>query len=497
MRKIFSILCLCLFLISSLSIIGSSIKINNSKNFEPQSMSDYDPLVNLNLTFKLLGIRTLDKIDCKTGPDFYVILIINEEEFISPLWNNTCYIYNCWNVTTDVPDDFATVDIEIQLWDWNQKENKHCDISKEKNIQDEGRNINLVYDLRTGLWYGDDYNIGDSSGYGRVNGCGDGSIYTNEYDCELWFDIYQNDFDGDGLAYWIETEVYNTDPTVDNTGDDVDLDEIPIEWEHRWGFNPLVWDDHKNMDPDDDSVTNYEEFLVKDFDSDPYRRDVFLEIDYMKDEIDGKQKVVKNRAKEYLYTPFHRRNIVIHIDDEVEGGEIIPYTDKSTFEEVLEIWDDYFMHNDEDNWRRGVFHYVLFVHDIRPGGFAFSGDVDPYWGYYPGTDAFVVANRLVEKQASWHPLGKDYVYASLIMHETGHNFGIKFGYPLGCDNPTTKNFFKIGWHLWRHYKSIMNYRYTYTHLDYSDGSHGKRDFNDWEAIDLSYFEKTTNVVSSR
>jgi|GEM_PF-6176274 len=35
-------------------------------------------------------------------------------------------------------------------------------------------------------------------------------------DCELWFDITQNDGDGDGLTWWEEVNVYGTDPTVRN-----------------------------------------------------------------------------------------------------------------------------------------------------------------------------------------------------------------------------------------------------------------------------------------
>jgi hypothetical protein len=34
----------------------------------------------------------------------------------------------------------------------------------------------------------------------------------------------------------------------------------------------------------------------------------------------------------------------------------------------------------------------------------------------------------------------------------------------------------------------MNYRYTIHILDYSDGSHGKRDYDDWGNIDLTWFE---------
>jgi hypothetical protein len=32
------------------------------------------------------------------------------------------------------------------------------------------------------------------------------------------------------------------------------------------------------------------------------------------------------------------------------------------------------------------------------------------------------------------------------------------------------------------------------HFGYSDGSHGPKDRNDWEAIDLTYFEKTAEGV---
>jgi hypothetical protein len=82
----------------------------------------------------------------------------------------------------------------------------------------------------------------------------------------------------------------------------------------------------------------------------------------------------------------------------------------------------------------------------------------------------------------------DYIYASAIMHEMGHNFGIRFGNPLGCDNRATIYPWRISFWLFRNYKSTMNYRYTYSILDYSDGTHGKRDFDDWDEISLSYFE---------
>jgi hypothetical protein len=34
----------------------------------------------------------------------------------------------------------------------------------------------------------------------------------------------------------------------------------------------------------------------------------------------------------------------------------------------------------------------------------------------------------------------------------------------------------------------MNYQYTYRIFDYSDGTHGWGDYDDWGNIDLTYFE---------
>jgi hypothetical protein len=30
-------------------------------------------------------------------------------------------------------------------------------------------------------------------------------------------------------------------------------------------------------------------------------------------------------------------------------------------------------------------------------------------------------------------------------------------------------------------------------MDYSDGTHGRRDFNDWEEIKIDYFEQKTSI----
>lgn len=488
MKKIFiSTLCIVMvFILTFVSATSSKPIINNERM--QNIVVDYDPLVDINVTVDIVAIRALDKIDLLSEPDFFVKLFINDAEFISPIWNDTTYLYNCFTVTADVPDDEKLVNVTIQLWENDGAENKLCDISKYPNNNGSGLDVHLQYDISIDRWGGEN-TIGDVTGYGRVCGSADGSIYKNENDCELWFNIYQNDFDNDSLPYWVETNIYGTDPTVSNTGEDMDSDGIPIEWEHRFGYNPFVWDDYKNIDPDLDGLNNIEEFLTYNFGSDPFRKDVFLEIDYMQ-ESNGEVKYVSDAALELVKNPFHRRNIVFHFDaGQFNGGEIIPYDVESQFDELLEIWNNYFLHNDSGNWRRSVFHYLVFVHDQTPKGFAFSGDVAPYWGYIPGTDSFALANTLVEKKSKLPFKTTDYIVASLIVHEMGHNFGIRFGEPFGCDNRMTRSPFRLGWYIWRNYKSIMSYRYTYSILDYSDGSHGKRDYDDWGNIDLTYFEK--------
>ena len=82
----------------------------------------------------------------------------------------------------------------------------------------------------------------------------------------------------------------------------------------------------------------------------------------------------------------------------------------------------------------------------------------------------------------------EYIYAASIMHEMGHNFGIRFSQPFGCDNRNTRNPFRLSFWLFRRYKSIMNYRYTYYILDYSNGKHGRGDYDDWTALDLTWFD---------
>lgn len=491
MKKSLNLITFLLFF----NIIFSSISIsvNSQKDLSNNKMLiDYDPLININITVKIDSIRALKQIKNDSDKSFFIKIFINNLEFISPLFNESEYLYNLnFSITTDVPDNAEIVEIKIQLYEKVKELEVQCDISGEINNSDKINDAILFYNIKTGHWNGSDY-INDSSGYGRLNGCDDGSIYTQEKDCELWFDIYQNDYDNDTIPYWTEVNTYHTDPEIKNSGDP-DNDKIPVEWEYKWGYNPFIWENHTKIDPDKDSLNNYEEYLTSKWLSDPYRKDIFLEIDWMEEGPNGEKSIIPEEAKDRLKNPFHRRNIVFHLDTgELEGGELIPFEYNTNQATVLDIYNNYFIHNVKNNWRRGVFHYGIIVYLCDMKGYGFSGDTSPYWGYIPGTNSFVISSSQMEKNTQkiiYEDKTLENFYSSAIMHEMGHNFGIKFGKPIGCDNWFAKYPWQISYWLIRDYKSLMNYQYTYRIFDYSDGSNGKRDYNDWAAINLSYFEK--------
>ena len=96
--------------------------------------------------------------------------------------------------------------------------------------------------------------------------------------------------------------------------------------------------------------------------------------------------------------------------------------------------------------------------------------------------------------------------APVIMHELGHTLG-RAPYTIeGNDNLSFLMDIKTIRQLiqrfnnykneWGNYKSVMNYLYIFDKniVDYSDGSHGKNDQNDWEKIYLPFFQIENNII---
>ena len=263
-------------------------------------------------------------------------------------------------------------------------------------------------------------------------------------------------------------------------GDDTDDDGCPNWWENKWDYNPNEWDNHQSLDPDDDGLSNIQECYADQWGSNPFYKDIFLECDWMETHTSGSTNKPNPSFIEEMTQKFKDHHITLHVDDgSLGGGEELPYIARFSYDTLRDLYWRYFLHGDLNNPRKGLFRYCL-ICDYGPGGgFAFMG-----WDHL---DSFCICAASLKEGL---PFPKDRIIVSVVMHETGHTLGLLVDDFMGNDNRGALNPLGIDFWLYRNYKSCMNYRYTYHILDYSDGSHGARDFNDWDLLDFSFFRDT-------
>jgi len=264
-------------------------------------------------------------------------------------------------------------------------------------------------------------------------------------------------------------------------GLDSDNDNLPDWWETKWGYNPFSWDDHANIDEDGDALNNFEECYMDDYDASPYFKDVFLEIDWMTSKKPGITNKPSNELLKQMKNRFKEHNINLHIDlGEMGCGEKIPYSSRFNYDILIDYYWDYFLQNDLNNPRKNIFHYDIIV-DKGPGaGFCFMG-----WAHVNG---ICISAQILQEVYDYMSRDRLIVYGS--MHELGHTFGLFSDDYGGNDNRAASEFKYIDFWIYRNYKSIMNYRYSWTILDYSDGDNGRVDSDDWSNLDYGFMKNT-------
>lgn len=265
------------------------------------------------------------------------------------------------------------------------------------------------------------------------------------------------------------------------TDPDTDGDGAPDWWEQKYGYNPAVPDDHQNLDPDNDSLNNIEECYMDQYGANPFQKDVFLEFDWttsMKSNVTNKP---PSKEIATMIAAFAQHNITLHVDTgNLSGGEELPPTSYISYADLVDYCWDYFLHNNVNNPRQRIFHYGLICDYSEGPGFAFIG--------WDNLNSFVIGAQFLEDNYKFYTRG--WLAMSSSMHETGHTFGLIATKYIGIDNQATmKPLYKEFW-LYRHYKSVMSYRYTWSFMDYSDGTHGRGDFNDWGNLNFSFFKNT-------
>jgi nitrous oxidase accessory protein len=267
---------------------------------------------------------------------------------------------------------------------------------------------------------------------------------------------------------------------------DTDADGCPDWWEEKWDYNPQVSDNHKSLDPDNDGLNNIEECYTDSYGSDPFYKDLFLEVDWL----ECKNPSVTNRPPddliEKIKNNFKKHDINLHVDiGNLGGGEEIQYYNGLNPSDLRDLYWEYFLHNDLDNPRKGIFHYALVLNDVEElygdyGGFVFFG--------WDNLDTIVLDAQKNQEWFKRFQRGK--IIVSGIMHELGHTLGLIIDDYGGIDNDETYEIMRQSYWKYRNYKSCMNYRYTFYSLDYSDGTHGRNDYNDWKNLDLTFFKNT-------
>ena len=390
---------------------------------------DTDPLINIKISISINEIIQWDGLGgwWDNVADFYCEIIVESGSFtdskisLKPL-NNRDPNSHVWGIPLyeeefDVPDDQNIAKISIILWDddskeWLEGSDDICDISKDS----QRRNAEIYYDMRIANEIkldpisraeSDDF-PGDGNGVGHVSGSEDGSIITDEDDCEIWFDITQSDRDGDSLSYWeeVDEDKFNTDPTRMNTDNDGlsnsfekknDPDGMP--W-NNFGLNPISDDTDvdgvldQDEDLDEDGLTNGEE--CSEFGTDPNLYEINLDIgadwemseDYIDDLIEGLK-----LASDFLYD----------VTDGYLYFRVIRITDKVV------------------NWVPNDF-------DIRmqEGTAHQTWNLDPHWPQWDGSVIWFPQywDRHTDGTEGYHP--NELMYYAGIIHEWMHS---KVGLP--------------------------------------------------------------------
>ncbi len=122
--------------------------------------------------------------------------------------------------------------------------------------------------------------------------------------------------------------------------------------------------------------------------------------------------------------------------------------------------------------RKGKFHYCVFADEIWTGRTGKCFD-----------DRFVVADGHGE-------VGSLADQSATFMHELGHSLGLHSSDFEGIDNDDSDKPWEEDYDKYENYKSCMNYRYqtdwgtTQCIIDYSDGTHGENDHDDWGNLNL-------------
>ena len=147
---------------------------------------------------------------------------------------------------------------------------------------------------------------------------------------------------------------------------------------------------------------------------------------------------------------------------------------------MINLYWDYFLHNDLRNPRKGIFNYEIICSYCPDLNFPFFG--------FDNLDSVAISADWLKNDNPFIP--KDQLIIGATIHHLGHTLGLIVDSYGGIDNEGTTIPFSVQWWKYHNYKSSMNYKYKYKIFTFSDGTHGYGDFDDWSNLDFAFFKNS-------
>jgi PKD repeat protein len=342
---------------------------------------DYDPLIDLEITVHIKEILQHDNADVSPwqNGDFYLKVYIDGwwwEQSPPGDFHDKAHEYPDLKLARNIPDNKRYIDVKIQLWDDDIWFFPIFDADDLMDLSRYGRTLDVTYDVTTGLWSGED-SVNDRNGLGHASGNEDGSYHVADSDCDIWFDIYTNDYDGDRLPYVQEVFNLGTDPTVKNS--DSDGDGMPDWWEVRYGFDRTNASDADD-DADSDELTNKGEYQIG---TDPLFFELNLRVTINWNASDSYIEEFKTgikRASDFLYDVtdglLYFRYVTIY-DKDVNSGDCDMHVHTSVPRPSSGIAMPRYWNGENTNWGDPDYkaYYRAIIHEV---GHKFLGLSDEY-----------------------------------------------------------------------------------------------------------------------
>lgn len=231
---------------------------------------------------------------------------------------------------------------------------------------------------------------------------------------------------------------------------DADGDGVCDDAEARYGTNPNLSDTDGDGLSDNAELFGFDGLDLHYYGADPLHKDIFLEIDYypgLKPDDTAINRVVDAFADAPVSNPDGDSGIDLHalVDDQIAAADVD--------NDLNPAWTDFDIIKNKyfETRRNRAFHYALFANQYNGGSSS-------------GLSRGIPAHDFIVSLGNWStPGGTIQQQAGTLMHEFGHNMGLRHG---GNENENYKP----------NYLSIMSYNYQLVGLTV-DGTAGVVDYS--------------------